>query len=300
MGTKDRIGLRMTTKRKEVISFLRKYLPRGIFVVVILFTVAFAFRWFVQAVTPAMYFAACLDSSKKTLYEVTFTTAPTNPTCKSGDGPVFWSNTDLFGVTAGDGLQGGGNTGDVTLSLAPNGVTTAHLADGAVTSAKLANGSVTTDKIADDPNEPSRILSWQSTTDYPFTADPWADHSIDTGLTITVPQGKAYYYIVNLEGALHYSYPERIDSALFGQWDASLLANGTPITPASHVVWTPLREAWLVPLDYAYWKKPFNTTWFIRLGEGAYNLTLQISGYSAGTMQIAHFGFFNLELLRVY
>ena len=79
-------------------------------------------RVFAQSATPPMYLVGCLDSGgRQTLYNVTFgTTPPSTPTCNGADSPVSWSNSRLLSIAPGTGLTGGGNLGDVSLSLAPN------------------------------------------------------------------------------------------------------------------------------------------------------------------------------------
>jgi hypothetical protein len=55
---------------------------------------------------------------------------------------------DIEGVLAGEGLSGGGATGDVTLSVAVGGITSDKIRDEAVNAGKLADGAVTRSKLA--------------------------------------------------------------------------------------------------------------------------------------------------------
>ncbi len=127
-------------------------------------------------------------------------------------------------------------------------------------------------------------------------------HTITSDITVTVPSGKAYYYLVSYDGGILYNYYERASGAttFYGGWSARVLANSTVVSTNTPIISTGQRVSWPDLGNNSQWRSPVAASWPIRLTEGTHTLGIDINGYSDNTMSYAHFQYSHLQVLRIF
>jgi len=222
---------------------------------------------------------------------------------------VITGNSNLFlGITVGTDSE---MIPRVQLGSVPFATQALTVPDGSITKAKLASdvslvppdGSITTAKIANDAVELSRIYDWSSNYDYVVeNAASGGNVTVDSLLSINVPTGKAYYFLVNYQGEFSYNFNERVgaSSGFYGQWDASLLANNTTVGVQTAIVRTGYRQDWANLGGSWYWNQKYQAVWFVRLTEGTHTLKILVQGYSDNSMNQAHLKRQQMQVIRVY
>jgi len=91
--------------------------------------------------------------------------APSPQVSSSGQKQTASATTYVNSLTAGAGLSGNAQTGDVSLKVKNLGITAAMIANTSITAAKLAKGAVTADKLAAEAVESSSLAPAAVTTD---------------------------------------------------------------------------------------------------------------------------------------
>lgn len=254
--------------------FLSSLLLVGLFIV--------ATKSTVHADSPSQV-TGCLSNTGGVFYDFASGSSPRH-TCSSPDDQVSLGAGDITSVLTSGGLTGGGTSGDVTVSV--------------------ADGGVTPNKISNDASESARVYTWSDDTDNSVGASGSSPSSITvpTSISVVVPTGKAYNYIISYDGLFRYLYSERIgtNTSFFGDWKATLFANTTGVSTTTDIVDTGWRQDWTSLGGGNYWQVPYHATWTIRLTEGTYTFKVQLSGYSDNTMNYAHYGAERMNVMRVF
>lgn len=169
-----------------------------------------------------------------------------------------------------------------------------------VTEGMIVDGSITTAKIANLVSESSRLQEWVYAT--PSSIDTTTGLlTVDPSIAVTVPTGKAYYYLIKYEGSLVYLYSDRNGSqtSFYARDRITPLSGTTAIGQWFDAVRTGDRYSWSSLGNNSFWASPFHTTWLVRLTEGTHNIKFKHELEDSGTMNYGGLEDQRVQVMRV-
>jgi len=168
----------------------------------------------------------------------------------------------------------------------------------------VADGAVTLPSIAQAATQPSRVQTWQDVNAMPLAVNGAGLITIDINpnITVTVPIGKAYYYLISYRGVWGYDFANRVGSntGYYAEGYAHLYVNNQLTSQVFRVVHTGYRQDWNMVGGSSYWRFPYNAMWSVRLEGGTHNIKIRMGGFSDNTMSQAKLEYQSIQVMQLY
>lgn len=163
--------------------------------------------------------------------------------------------------------------------------------------------SITTDMIANNAAETSRVYDWSEDAAETISTPSGANGTItvDPSISVIVPSGKAYYYLLKYEGQLGLMYADRVGSqtSFRANLRVTPLSDTTPIGEWFEAAATGYRADWNALGANSYWATPYHSTWIVRLTEGTHDLKFKLDLVVDGTMNEGEVFYQRVQVMRM-
>jgi hypothetical protein len=163
--------------------------------------------------------------------------------------------------------------------------------------------SITTSMVANNAAETSRVYNWMDNSNQTINTPSGANGTmtVDPSISVVVPSGKAYYYLLKYEGQLGLFYADRIGSMTVFRANLRVtpLSGTTPIGDWFEAAATGYRPDWSALGTNSYWATPYHSTWIVRLTEGTHDLKFKLDLIVDGTMNKGEVFYQRVQVMRM-